>query len=60
MAAILSRLQCANMLVWKDNNPNDDHLSLVLTHWGRDEMDAITQTTFSSAFFWKKMFEFQQ
>ena len=27
--------------------------------WGRDEMDAITQTTFSSAFFWKKTFEFQ-
>ena len=29
----------------------------VLTHWDRDDMDAITQTTFSSAFFWKKMFE---
>ena len=32
---------------------------LYSTHWGRDEMDAITQTTFSSAFFWKKMFEFR-
>ena len=31
-----------------------------LTQWGRIEIDAITQTTFSSAFFWKKMFEFQQ
>ena len=30
-----------------------------LTHWGRDEIDAITQMTFSSAFFWEKMFEFQ-
>ena len=30
-----------------------------LTHWGRDEMDAIAQTTFSSAFFLKKMFEFR-
>ena len=30
-----------------------------LTHWGRDEMDAITQTTFSSALFWKKIFEFR-
>ena len=29
-----------------------------LTHWGRDKMDAITQTTFSSAFFWTKMFDF--
>ena len=30
-----------------------------LTHWGRDDMDAITQTTFLSAFFWMKMFEFR-
>ena len=30
-----------------------------LTHWGRDEMDALTQTAFSSAFFWKKMFDFR-
>ena len=29
-----------------------------LTHWGRDKMDAISQTTFSSAFFLMKMFEF--
>ena len=28
-----------------------------LTHWGRDKMDAISQTTFSSAFSWMKMFE---
>ena len=30
-----------------------------LTHWGRDKMDAILQTTFSTAFSWMKMFEFQ-
>ena len=30
-----------------------------LTHWGREKMDAISQTTFSSAFSWMKMFEFQ-
>ena len=28
-----------------------------LTHWGRDKMDAISQTTFSSAFYWMKMYE---
>ena len=28
-----------------------------LTHWGRDKMDAISQTTFSSAFSWMKMFD---
>ena len=30
-----------------------------LTHWGRDKMDAISQTTLSSAFSWKKMSEFR-
>ena len=30
-----------------------------LTHWGRYEMAAISQTTFSSAFPWIKTFEFQ-
>ena len=31
----------------------------VLTHWGRDKMDAISQTTFWSAFSWMKMFDFR-
>ena len=30
-----------------------------LTHWGRDKMDAISQTTPSSAFSWMKIFEFR-
>ena len=30
-----------------------------LTHWGRDKMDAISQTTFSSAFSWMKMLKFR-
>ena len=29
-----------------------------LTHWGRDKMADISQTTFSNAFSWMKMFEF--
>ena len=29
-----------------------------LTHWGRDKMGAISQTTFLSAFSWMKNFEF--
>ena len=28
-----------------------------LTHWGRDKMDAISQTIFSNAFSWMKMFQ---
>ena len=30
-----------------------------LTHWGREKMDATSQTTFSSAFSWMKMYELQ-
>ena len=30
----------------------------LLTHWGRDKMAAILQTTFSNAFSWMKMHEF--
>ena len=30
-----------------------------LTHWGRDKMAAIFQTTFSNAFYWMKLFKFR-
>ena len=31
----------------------------VLTHWGRDKVDAISQTTVSDTFSWMKIFEFR-
>ena len=31
----------------------------LLTHWGRDKMDAISQATCSSAFSWMKILEFR-
>ena len=31
----------------------------ILTHWGRDKMDAIWQTMLSNALFWVKMLEFR-
>ena len=31
----------------------------ILTHWGRDQMAAIFQTTFSNGFSWMKMYEFR-
>ena len=34
-------------------------LTVPLTHWGRDKMAAISQTTFSNAFSSIKMFEFR-
>ena len=30
-----------------------------LTHWGRDQIDAISQMTFSNTFSWIKMFKFR-
>ena len=30
-----------------------------LTHWDWDETDTISQTTFSNAFSWMKMYEFR-
>ena len=35
-----------------------DNQSRGLTHWGRDTMAAISQTTLSNAFSWMKMLEF--
>ena len=32
---------------------------IILTHWGRDKMAAISQTTLSNVFSWMKMFEFR-
>ena len=34
-------------------------LYVSLTHWGRDKMAAISQTTFSSAFSWMKIYKFR-
>ena len=36
-----------------------DHMNPLLTHWNRDKMDAIFQTTFSNAFSWMKMYKFR-
>ena len=37
---------------------NDLAIAVILTHWGRDEMDNILQMTFSNVFSSMKMFEF--
>ena len=36
-----------------------DSWNLTLTHWGRDKMAAIFQTTFSNRFSWMEMYEFR-
>ena len=35
------------------------HSLSALTHWGRDKMDAIWQTTFSNQFSWMIMYEYR-
>ena len=32
---------------------------IILTHWGRDKMAAISQTMFSNAFSWMKIYQFR-
>ena len=52
---------------WRDHflertvysNPVLDLSHIYLTHWGRDKMAAISQTTLSNAFSWMKMLEFR-
>ena len=44
---------------WLWNSVRQNSTEALLTHWGRDRMDAISQTTFSSALSWMKMFEFR-
>ena len=51
-------------IIWSNDDPVHRRIYASpgvneLTHWGRDKMDAISQTTFSSAFSWMKMFEFR-
>ena len=41
---------------WTDSYVNRLRM---LTHWGRDKMAAIFQTTFSNVFSWMKMYEFR-
>ena len=56
-----------NASVWHSDRPTWDRKNVLyiwfshftLTHWGRDKIDAILQTTFSNAISWMKMFEFQ-
>ena len=33
-------------------------VTIILTHWGRDKVAAIFQTTFSNAFSWMKIYKF--
>ena len=47
-------------LVWPHCSEDGDPEVMVgysLSHWGRDEIDAILQTPFSNAFSWMKMYE---
>ena len=38
---------------------NPQVMPMVLTHWGRDKIDAISLTTFSNGFSWIKMYDFR-
>ena len=66
-AAFLSRPQCVKPILrkpWYDMSFVKSEINTFfwgfysLTHWGRDKMDAVSQTTGSNAFSWMKMYWF--
>ena len=54
---------CKYSVMTSKNSQAQSHfhacICVTLTHWGRDNMAAISQTTLSNAFSWKKMLEFR-
>ena len=48
-------LETPSRPLWRHSNGHGWYL----THWGWDKMAAISQTTLSNAFSWKKMYEFR-
>ena len=56
-ACALFQLGTLRVVPWL--KPSMPLISIIipLTHWGRDNMDAISQMTFSYAFSWMKMYE---
>ena len=52
-------LRSGKCTVLVSTNVRCDQITPLSTHWGRDKMDAISQTTFSIAFSWMRMFEFR-
>ena len=68
MMPTLSHWWQQRLLLWSTNQTHqrwhhiNSYISVAarnLTHWGRDQIDAISQTTFSNAFSWMKMYEFR-
>ena len=58
----LDRFSWVRLVVWiviGEYNLSKILLVVILTHWGRDKMDAVSQTPFSKAFSWMKMYEFR-
>ena len=59
---VIIRYHCINTnpwIHWLVNGVGLEAHLYTLTHWGRDKMAGISQTTFSNAFFLIKLFEFR-
>ena len=60
--SLLIRTHCAWLFSWNWDNQRVTPIAMreyALTHWGRDKIHTISQTTFSSEFSWMKMHEFR-
>ena len=58
MVTLEARASAVMILTWFTLN-NTSHQLYRLTHWGRDKMAAVSQTTLSNSFSWMKMLEFR-
>ena len=50
---VVTLCHCNVLYARVKQTPVTTHVAQFITHWGRDEMPAIFQTTFSNAFSWK-------
>ena len=57
--AMLFNCECCGYGQTSINGSFSSAIGILLTHWGRDNMAAIFQTTFSNAFSWMKMYKFR-
>ena len=55
----LTRYLMGSVVTWASWRLKSPATRLWLTHWGRDKMDVISQTTLSNAFSWMTMVEFR-
>ena len=55
---LLILIKIAPKFVLRGSIVHNERKAIILTHWERDKMDAILQTTIPNAFSWMEIYEF--